>query len=162
RTAAAISARRSASATRSGSPIAAASSAAAWAMVSAGTASVSDDDIDASLALHHLVALESHFRIGRALAGLQIVFPAVPRTNDMRLVFVVGLAEELAVRPEQIDDLVADDALAGGPTLVQAVIAVGVERAGVPVDADLMAVLAHDADLAVLHLELIANEHLCH
>src|SRR5580704_9727553 len=131
---------------RLGSLIASASAAAAWTMASAGGTSVSDDDIDASLALHHLVALEPHFRIGRAFAGFQLVFPAVPRTHDVRLVLVVGLAEKVAVRPKQIDHLVADNAFAGRAALVQTMIAVGVEGAAMAIDADLGAILADDAD----------------
>jgi hypothetical protein len=76
------------------------------------------------------------------------------------LVVVVGLAQERLVRTDQVDDLAADDALAGRAALVQAVIAVGVEGALVPVDADLDPVLPDDADIAVLHLDFVTNEHL--
>src|SRR5262249_50678622 len=107
-----------------------------------------------------LEALEPHFRVGHALAGFQLVLPAVPRADDVRLVVVVGLAEIVAVRAEQVDDLVADDALAGRAALVQAVIAGGIERSGMAIDADFGSILADDADVAVFHLEVFANEYL--
>jgi len=45
---------------------------------------------------------------------------------------------------------------------VQALIAVGVEGVGVAVDSDLDPVLTDDADVAVLHLKLAADEDLRH
>src|SRR5579862_4734405 len=132
---------------RSGSVSAAASASAARGKSSSlGRSMASDDDINASLALHDLVPLEPDFWVGRAFAGRQLVFPAVPGADDVRLVIVVGLAEERFIGAEQVDDLVADDALAGRPALVGAMIAVGVEGPGVAVDADLDAVLADDTD----------------
>ena len=86
----------------------------------------------------------------------------MPWADDVRFVLVVGLAEEAAVRSEQVDDLISDDALAGGAALVQAVIAVGVERAGMAIDADLGAVLADDANIAIFHLEVFTDEYLRH
>src|SRR5262249_43337775 len=44
--------------------------------------------------------------------------------------------------------------------LVQTVIAVGVEGAAVAIDADLDLALADDADIAVLHLDVLAHENL--
>src|SRR5215472_8662269 len=147
---------------RSGSLSAAASVAAARGSSSPGRSITSDDDINASLALDDLVALEPDLRVGRAFAGGELVFPAVPGADDVRLVLVVGLAEERFVGAEQVDDLVADDALAGRPALMGALIAVGVEGAGMPVDADLGAVLADDANVTVFHLKLITDENLRH
>ena len=78
----------------------------------------------------------------------------------MRLVVIVGLAEEGLVRTEQVDHAAPDDALAGRAALVQAMVPVGVEGAVVPIDADLDPVLPDDADVAVLHLDFVTDEDL--
>src|SRR5262245_24862935 len=134
---------------RSGSAAAAPSISAARVSISAGRSSTSDDDIDASLALHHLVLAQLEPRVGRAFAGLELVFPAMPGADDVRLVLVVFLRHERLVRRIDVDDLAPDDALAGRAALVQAMIAVGVEGAGVAVDPDFDLALADDADIAV-------------
>src|SRR5580692_2450029 len=104
---------------RSGSPIAAASVSAARASTSAGWSRTSDDDINASVALHHIMALEPELRVGRALPGLQFVFPAVPRADDMRLIVVVGLAEELPLFVVKIDYFAPGNALTSRAALMQ-------------------------------------------
>src|SRR5882757_4808705 len=147
---------------RSGSAMAAASASAARPSASAGGSTTSDDDIDASVALNHVVTLEPQARIGRAFAGLELVLPAVPGADDMRLVLVVGLAEIALVRAVELDHLVPDQALAGRAALMQAMIAVGVVGAAVPVDPDLDPVLADDADIAILHFDFIADKNLRH
>src|SRR5882724_9609143 len=114
-----MSARNAASGTRSGSASAAASVSLARLSVSAGRSGMSDDDTDASLALHRLITLELEARIGRALAGAQLVFPAVPGADDVRIIGVVGLADIRLVRSEELDHLALHHALAGGATLMQ-------------------------------------------
>src|SRR5262245_34155072 len=135
---------------RSGSATAAPSASAARTSVSAGWSSTSADDLDASLALHDIVIAHAQPWVGRAFAGLELVFPAVPRADDVRLVVVVFLRHERLVGGVDVDDLAPDDALAGRAALVQAMVAVGVEGAGVAVDPDLDLALADDADIAVL------------
>src|SRR5262245_14881275 len=155
-----MSARSAVSGTRSGSASAAAS--ASLARVSDSAECTSDDDIDASLVLHHLVALELEARVGGAFAGEQLVFPAVPGADDMRVAMIVGLAEISLVGAQQLDHLALDHALAGRAALMQAVVAVGVEGAGVPVDADFEPVLTDDADIAIAHVHIVTNENLRH
>src|SRR6185503_12830375 len=140
---------------RSGSLTAAPSISAARASVSVGRSTTSDDDIDASFTLNHLVAFQPQLRIGRAFAGLELVFPAVPGTDDVRIVIIVSLGHERLVRCIDVDDLAPDDALAGRATLVQAMVAVGVESAVVAIDPDLDPVLADNADVAVLHFDVL-------
>src|SRR5215469_17260812 len=120
---------------RPGSPMLAARRSAARVSVSAGHSSTSDDDIDASFALDDLVSLEPERRIGRAFAGLELVFPAVPGADDMRLVRIIGLAQKGAVRSIEVDDLIAHDPFAGRSALMQAMISIGVEGAGMAIDA---------------------------
>src|SRR5262245_4935568 len=155
-----MSARSAVSGTRLGSASAATS--ASLARVSASAGCMSDDDIDASLALHHLIALELETRVGRAFAGEQLVFPAMPGAHDVRIIVIVGLADVRLIRSEQLDHLALHHTLAGGTTLMQAMVAVGIIGAGVPVDADFEPVLTHDADVAVAHLDIVANENFPH
>src|SRR5262249_26916134 len=158
----AMSARSGSSGMRSGSASAAANTSLACLSVSAGRSSTSDDDIDASLALHHLVALQPQARVRRAFAGEQLVFPTVPGADDVRIIVVIGLTDIRLVRSEQLDHLALHHALTGGAALMQAMVAVGIIRTSVPVDADLEPVLTHDADVAVTHLDILANENLAH
>src|SRR5262245_60325795 len=119
-----MSVRSAGSGTRSGSASAAASASLARTSASAGC--TSDDDIDASLALHHLIAFELKAWVGRAFAGEQPVFPAVPGAHDVRVAVIVGLPEIGLVGTQQLDHLALDHALAGWAALVQAVVAIGV------------------------------------
>src|SRR5918999_854365 len=105
-----------------GSPTAAASVSAARVSASAGRSSTSDDDIDASFALNHFVAPQPQLGVGRAFAGLQLVFPAVPGADDVRLLGIVALTEKGPVGPVEIDHPVPDDAFAGRAALMQAMI----------------------------------------
>src|SRR5215813_7348137 len=157
-----MSARSAASGMRSGSASAAANASLACLSVSAGRSSTSDDDIDASLALHHLVAFQSQARVRRAFASEQLVFPAVPGAHDVRIIVIIGLTDVGLVWSEQLDHLALHHALAGGAALMQAMVAVGIVRTSVPVDADLEPVLTHNADVAVAHLDVLANENLAH
>src|SRR5215211_6330377 len=111
---------------RSGSPRAAASASEARVSVSAGRSRTSDDDINASLALNHFIAFQPQARIRRAFAGLQLVFPAMPGADDVRLVLIVGLAEKRLVGTEDVEHLAPHDALAGRAALMQAIIPIGV------------------------------------
>src|SRR5215475_3678109 len=157
-----MSARSAASEMRSGSASAAANTSLACLSVSAGRSSTSDDDIDASLALHHLEALQPQARVRRAFTSEQLVFPAVPGAHDVRIIVVIGLTDIRLVRREQLDHLALNHALAGGAALMQAMVAVGIVRTGVPVDADLEPILTHDADVPIAHLNIVANENLAH
>src|SRR5262245_34321308 len=132
---------------RSGSVTAAPSTSVARESASAGRSSTSDDDIDASFALNHLVALQPQLRIGCAFACLQLVFPAVPGADDMRVVLIVSLGHERLVRRIDVDDPAPDDAFTGRAALMQTMVPVSVERAFVAVDADLDPVLADNADV---------------
>src|SRR5262245_46157619 len=154
-----MSARSAASEMRSGSASAAANTSLACLSVSAGRSSTSDDDIDASLALHHLEALQPQARVRRAFTSEQLVFPAVPGAHDVRIIVVIGLTDIRLVRREQLDHLALNHALAGGAALMQAMVAVGIVRTGMPVDADLESVLTHDADVAVTHLDVLSTGH---
>src|SRR5258708_5948340 len=98
---------------RSGSPTAAPSASAARTSRSAGRSETSDDDIDASLVLNHVVAFQPQARIWRAFAGQQLVFPAMPGADDMRLVVIVGLGQIRLVRSQEVHNLAPDNALAG-------------------------------------------------
>src|SRR4051794_16423092 len=157
-----MSARSAASGMRSGSASAAARASLARPSVSAGRSRTSDDDIDASLVLHDLVALQPQARVRRTFAGAQLVLPAVPWAHDMRIIVIVSLADIRLVRREELDHLALHYALAGGATLMQAMVAVRIIRTSVPVDADFEPVLTHDADVPVAHLEVLANENLAH
>src|SRR5712671_447408 len=153
---------------RSGSPMVAPSASLAPASASLAPVSTSmggatsGDDIDGSFAFDHVKFLETQARIGCADAGEQFVFPTVPRADDMRVVVVVGLAEIRLIGTQQVDHLTLHDALAGRATLMQAMVAVGVIGAGVPVDPDLQTVLAHDPHIAILHFLVLAHENLRH
>src|SRR4051812_12391148 len=145
---------------RSGSSTAAASASEARSSVSAGRSRTSDDDINPSLALDDIVAFQPQAWIGRAFARLQLVFPAMPGADDVRLVMIVGLAEERLVRTEHIEDLAPDDTLAGRAALMQAIIPVSVIGAIMSIDADFEFILVNNADIAVLHLDVLTYENL--
>src|SRR5687768_6861840 len=103
---------------RSGSLTAAPSASAARASVSAGRSRPSDDDIDTCRALDDVVAPGRPLRIGRALAGLELVFPAMPGSDEVRLVVALRLGHERLVRRIDVDDLAPDYAFAGRAALL--------------------------------------------
>src|SRR5262245_26756728 len=86
----------------------------------------------------------------------------MPRADDMRLIVIVGLGHKRAVLGIEVDHLAPDDTLAGRAALVQAMVAVGVIGAVMPIDADLDPALTDNADIAILHLDVLAYENLRH
>src|ERR1700759_1583096 len=84
------------------------------------------DDINLVSLFQHLVLLQLHLPVGDALAGLHVVFHAVPWAHEIHL----GLGEVEALRclvgAKPLLDLGDGQAFAGGAALVQAEIAVGV------------------------------------
>src|SRR5258708_19104684 len=56
---------------------------ASWERVSVA----SDNDINGSIPLHRLEALETVLAVAGAFSGLDVEFPAVPGTNDMQVGF---------------------------------------------------------------------------
>src|SRR3954464_15570872 len=109
---------------------------------------MSGDDIDVLSALHDLVAFQPQPPVGRTFAGLEIVFVAVPWADEVHLVGE-SLPVPGSVGTEYVLDLVHDDAFAGRPTLMNAEILVGVERALPVKHADLFARMFDDTALAV-------------
>src|SRR5947209_8401757 len=87
------------------------------------------DDVELFAALHDRIRLQAQFAVSRALAGLDVVFVAVPRAHEMRLVGGEFLAEPALVRRQHVLDLMHDDAFASWAALMQAEIPVGVEIA---------------------------------
>src|SRR5262249_56174989 len=116
------------------------------------------DDIHLVSLLHDLVAAQLELSVGDAFAGLDVVFVAVPRADEMR--FGVGEIETLGglVRHDALFDLGDDQPLAGRAALMQAVIAVGVEFAAVLEYADLGIADEHDPAVAVLEFRRFAND----
>src|SRR5262245_10512778 len=155
-----MSARSAVSGMRSGSASAAESASLVCVSNSAGC--TSDDDIDASLALHHLVALELEGRVGRAFASEQLVFPAMPGAHDMWVAVIVGLPKIRLIGTQELDHPALDHTLAGRAALMQAMVAISVVGAGVPIDTDLESVLTDDADIAITHVHILTNENLRH
>ena len=84
-----------------------------------------------------------------AFAGLQVVFVAVPRADEVHLVAEL-LALVGAVRVDDVDHVVDHQAFAGRTALVQADVAVGVEGAVLVEHADLALARGDDAAVAVL------------
>src|SRR5258705_10819317 len=120
------------------------------------------DDINLGSLLHHLVAPQLELAVGNAFAGLDVVFVAVPRANEVRL--GVGEIQALGglVRHDPLFHRRDDHALAGRSALVQALIAVGVEFTAVLEDADLGIADEHDPAVAVLEFPGFANKLFCH
>src|SRR5262245_14278803 len=112
---------------------------------------LSDHDEDFVAALDHLVLAELQLAIADALAGLEIVLIAVPRAGEMHVV-AEGLPFVGLIRVEDVHHVVDQDALAGRPASMHAVIRIGVVVAVLEEHADL--VLAGDDDAAVSVLQL--------
>src|ERR1700722_18888596 len=87
------------------------------------------DDIQILAFLHGLVLLQLHLAIADALAGLHVVFHAVPCADEVHLVFGAKQPPRGLVGGPPLLDFGDGQALAGRAALVQAEIAVGVERA---------------------------------
>src|SRR5262245_66645508 len=87
---------------------------------------------------------------------------AVPRTHDVHVRMVEGLAVIDAVLVDELLHLRHAQALAGGPALVRAVVAVGVVLPAVTNDADLDLAGAHHPHPALGDLALPAHKHFRH
>src|ERR1700751_3591465 len=72
----------------------------------------SGDDIDVLAAADDVKRLELEPPVGRAFAGRDVVFVAMPRANEMRLGVRKFVPVPGAVGAEHVLDLVHDDALA--------------------------------------------------
>src|SRR5580658_6005251 len=105
----------------------------------AGFAARLGDDIKILAFLHGLVFLQLHLAIADAFAGFHVVFHAVPRTDEVHLVFREEQAHRGLVRAQPFFDLGDGQAFAGRAALVQAEIAVGVN----------LTVMAEHADLVI-------------
>ena len=99
--------------------------------------------------------------VAHALAGLEIVFVAVPRADEMHLVGE-RLALVGAILGDQIDDLVDQDSFAGRTAGMDAVIAVGVIGAAVVKNADLVLAGGHDAPVALGQFRCLGDKPFCH
>src|SRR5262249_6511916 len=120
------------------------------------------DDINVIPFLHDLVLAQLHPAVGHALAGLHVVFHAVPRAHEVHL----GVGEVEAARGlvghDPLFDLGNRQSLAGRAALVQAEIAVGVVFALFLEYADLVLAHKNDAAVAVFHLRRLTDELLSH
>src|SRR5260370_33015547 len=86
------------------------------------------DDVDVFTALDDVVLAQFQLAVADALTGLEIVFVAVPRADEMRFV-AIGLALVEAVLVDHVDNVLRDHAFAGRSALVPAGVAVGVDSA---------------------------------
>src|SRR5215475_2982194 len=110
------------------------------------------DDIDVVSLLDDLVLAQLETPVADELAGLEVVFVAVPGADEMHL--VVGEIEPARrlVGHDPLFHLGDDQAFAGRAALVQADIAVGVELAVVLEHADFAIADEDDAAVAVVDL----------
>src|SRR6204780_3940453 len=120
------------------------------------------DDIKILAFLHGLVLLQPHLAIADALAGLPVVFHAVPRADEVHLVFGEEQAHRGLVGAQPLLDLGDGQTLAGRAALVQAEIAVGVEFALVAEHADLIVTDKDDPPIAVLEFRKLCDEFFRH
>src|ERR1700736_1365067 len=107
------------------------------------------EDIDVFPAPHDVEGFEPQPPVGRALAGLQVVFVAMPGADEMNLVRREFLAMPASVGTENVLDLVHDDALARRAALMHAEILVGVKFSLPAKDANLEPIMRHDAALTI-------------
>src|SRR5262249_57536369 len=82
------------------------------------------DDIKVLSVLHRLVFFKLQLAIGDALAGLHVVFHAVPRADEMHLILRKIQTHRGLVGPQPLLDPGDGQALASGAALMQAEIAV--------------------------------------
>src|SRR5215211_1596774 len=120
------------------------------------------DDIDIIPLLDHLVLAQFEPAVADELAGPEVVFVAVPGTHEVHL--AVGEVEPARglVRHDPLFHLGNDQAFAGGPALMQADIAVGIELAVVPEHADLAISGEDDAALAIVDFRSLTDKLLGH
>src|ERR1700733_14479837 len=105
-------------------------------------------DVDVVAAPHDVESLQLQLGIAHALAGLEIVFVAVPRADKMHLVGE-GLALIGTIRRDDIDYLVDHDAFAGRSAGMNTVIAVSEVAAALVKDANLVLAGSDDAAVAL-------------
>src|SRR5580698_1943298 len=120
------------------------------------------DDIKILAFLHRLVFLQLHLAVADALAGLHVVFHAVPRADEVHLVFGEEQSHRGLVGAQPLLDLGDGQAFAGRAALVQAEIAVGVEFALVAEHADLVVTDEDDPPVAVLEFRKLCDEFFRH
>src|SRR5207247_1077759 len=114
-------------------------------------------DVEVFAPPDHLEFAQFQPPVADAFAGLEVVFIAVPRAGEMHL---VGECLPLigAVRRDHVHHLVDDDAFAGRPAGMDAIIAVGVVGAVLAKHADLVPPGDHDAAVAILHVGGLGDE----
>src|SRR5690242_8987072 len=132
------------------------------ARLAAGFAARLGDDIKVFSLLQGLVFLQLELAIGNALAGLHVVFHAVPWTDEVHFVFGEIEAHRGLIRPQPFLDPGDRQAFASRAALMQAEIAVGVEFAIVPEHADLVVADKDDAAVAVLEFGKFPDEFFGH
>src|SRR5580704_3125911 len=120
------------------------------------------DDIQILAFLHGLVLLQLHLAIADALAGLHVVFPAVPRADEVQLVIGEEQAHRGLVGAQPFFDLGDGQAFAGRAALVQAEIAVGEEFALVAEHADFVVADEDDPPVAILEFRKLCDEFFRH
>src|SRR5580704_2740791 len=101
-------------------------------------------DVDFVATPHHLESLQLQLGIAHAMAGLEVVFVAVPRADEVHLVGK-GLALVGAIRRDDIDHLVDHDAFASRSAGMDAVVAVSEVAAALMKYADLVLTGRNDA-----------------
>src|SRR6202040_4258364 len=116
------------------------------------------DDIKILALLHGLVFLQLHLAVADALAGLHVVFHAVPRADEVHLVFGEEQAHRSLVGAEPLFDLGDGKAFPARTTLVPAELAAGVESALMAEHADLVVPDKEDPSLAVLEFRKLRYE----
>src|ERR1051325_3061695 len=122
-----------------------------------GADRASRDDVDVLAAPYHLVLAQLELAVAAELAGLHVVFVAVPRADEVQVV-AEGLPLVGAVGRDDVDHLVDQQPLAGRAALMDAQIAVGVEAAAGEEHADLVAPGGDDAPVSVGHLRRLGDE----
>src|SRR6516164_4602750 len=130
--------------------------------LAAGFAARLGDDIKVISLLHRFVFLQLQLAIGDAFAGPHVIFHAVPRADEVHLVFREIQTHRGLVRPQAFLDSGDGQALASRAALMQAEITVGVEFAVVPEHADLVVPHKDDAAVAVLEFGKFRNEFFGH
>src|SRR5580658_6293566 len=120
------------------------------------------DDIKILAFLHGLELFQLHLAIADAFAGLHIVFHAVPRTDEVHLVFGEEQAHRGLVGAQPLLDLGDGQAFAGRAALEQAEIAVGEEFALVAEHADLVVADEDDPPVAILEFRKLCDEFFRH
>ena len=96
-----------------------------------------------------IVFLQAQPPVGGAFAGLDVVFVAVPRADEVHPLLGELLPDPGLVRADHVLNLVHDQPLAGRTALVQAHVGVGVELAAPVEHADVVRAAFDDFSLAL-------------